>query len=65
LIQRRRPGAFPNRGFWRQLKAYEDNLPRVLASDDRAGNYREDELPGSVDFDRAVSCRPLCFIRGK
>jgi protein-tyrosine phosphatase len=56
LIQRQRPGAFPNRGFWRQLKAYEENLPawRVLASGDRVGSYREDELPGSVDFDRAA-----------
>ena len=45
LMQRARRGVFPNRGLWRQLVAYE------VACLGKA-SYTEDELPGSIAFDR-------------
>ena len=38
-------GVFPNRGFWRQLVAYEE---ACLGS----ASYTEQQLPGSIAFDR-------------
>jgi SAM-dependent methyltransferase len=45
LIQRRRPGASPNRGFWRQLVAFERGLGHE-------SSLNEEELPGAVLFER-------------
>jgi protein-tyrosine phosphatase len=45
LMQRARPGVFPNRGFWRQLLAYEQECHGRTS-------YTEAELPGSIFFDR-------------
>jgi protein-tyrosine phosphatase len=45
LMQRARRGVFPNRGLWRQLVAYE-------AACLGAASYEEDQLPGSIAFDR-------------
>ena len=38
-------GVFPNRGFWRQLVAYEE---ACLGS----ASYTEQQLPGSIAFDK-------------
>jgi|EP01043_Picozoa_sp_COSAG02_P069126 protein-tyrosine phosphatase len=45
LMQRARRGVFPNRGLWRQLVAYETCCLGEAS-------YTEDELPGSIAFDR-------------
>lgn len=47
LIQRARRGAFPNRGLWRQLVAYES---ACLGE----ASYSEDQLPGSIYFEKAA-----------
>mmetsp|Transcript_32763 Transcript_32763/g.98984 ORF Transcript_32763/g.98984 Transcript_32763/m.98984 type:complete len:302 (+) Transcript_32763:191-1096(+) len=61
LIQQRRPDAFPNRGFWRQLAAYDAAnrnsriaspiSPRGSTSADQS-LYTEDELPGAILFEK-------------
>eukprot|EP00947_MAST-08B_sp_MAST-8B-sp1_P004366 g4366.t1 len=46
LVRRNRPVANPNRGFWRQLVAFEMDVRGGVAS------YAQDELPGTVMFEQ-------------
>ena len=57
-IQHRRPSASPNRGFWRQLVAFERGCRRGEAS------YEEAELPGSVMFERDALDRIIAAHEG-
>ena len=57
-IQHRRPSASPNRGFWRQLVAFERGCRRGEAS------YEEAELPGSVMFEREELDRIIAAHKG-
>lgn len=47
-VRQNRPGAEPNRGFWRQLRAWEAAVRQGATS------YTEAELPGTIYFEKAA-----------
>ena len=47
-VRHNRPGAEPNRGFWRQLRAWETAVRQGVTS------YTDAELPGTVYFEKAA-----------